>query len=107
MAKTTRKLIWVKDILSSLSVMHTPPVRLYCDNQAALHIAKNPVFHERTKHNEVDCHFVRDEIIQNRLLPSYVPTTTQLADPFTKAIGLKRFGPLLSKLGIQDLHAPS
>jgi len=107
MAKTTRELIWVKDILSSLSVMHTPPVRLYCDNQAALHIAKNPVFHERTKHIEVDCHFVRDEIIQNRLLPSYVPTTTQLADPFTKAIGLKRFGPLLSKLGIQDLHAPS
>ena len=103
MAKTTRELKWIKDILASLQVPHTDSIRLYCDSQAALHIAKNPVFHESTK--EVDCHLVRDEIIHKRLLPSYVPTHTQLANLFTKALGAKKFGAIL--VSIQDLHAPT
>ncbi|XP_020960529.1 uncharacterized protein LOC107647274 [Arachis ipaensis] len=107
MAKTTRELIWIKDILSSLHVSQPAPIRLHCDSQAALHIAKNPVFHERTKYIEVDCHFVRNEIIHNRLLPSYVPTHLQLADIFTKALGTKQFGKLLVKLSIQNLYAPT
>ncbi|XP_057723450.1 secreted RxLR effector protein 161-like [Arachis stenosperma] len=106
MAKTTRKLIWINDILSSLHVSHPASIRLYCDSQAALHIAKNSVFHKRTKHFEVDCHFIWDEIIHNRLLSSYIPTHLQLADIFTKALGTKQFGKLLVKLGIQNLHAP-
>ncbi|KAL1342260.1 hypothetical protein AAHE18_09G145200 [Arachis hypogaea] len=107
MAKATRELIWIKDILSSLHMSHPAPIRLHCDSQAALHIAKNLVFHERTKHIEVDCHFVWDEIIHNRLLPSYIPTHLQLADIFTKTFGTKQFGKLLVKLGIQYLHAPT
>jgi len=51
---------------------HPTPIRFHCDSQVALHIAKNLVFHERTKHIEVDCHFVQDEIEHNRLLPCYV-----------------------------------
>lgn len=87
MATTTCELKWVKSILSSLGVEHSQPMKLYCESQAELHMAKNPVFHERTKHIEVDCHFIRDEILKNNVCPSYVPTSTQLADIFTKALG--------------------
>lgn len=61
----------------------------------------------RTKHITVDCHFIRDAIQEGLLAPSYVPTTVQLVDIFTKALGKKQFDFLLSKLGIYDLHAPT
>jgi len=106
MASTTCELKWIKSVLSNLGVTHSMPIQLYCDNQAASHIAKNPVFHERTKHIDVDCHFIRDEIVCQNLQPSYVPTRTQLADTFTKALGRTQFHDLLGKLGIWTPHAP-
>lgn len=107
MATTTCELKWLKGLLMSLGVHHTTPMRLYCDSHAALHLAANPVFHERTKHIEVDCHFVRDEIQNDSIIPSYVPTQSQLADIFTKALGGRHFDSFLRKLGIRNLHAPT
>ncbi|XP_019099751.1 PREDICTED: uncharacterized protein LOC109132539 [Camelina sativa] len=91
MAMTTKELKWLKNLLLDLGVVLTQPMRLYCDNKAALHISANPVFHERTKHIEKDCHFIRDEIKSDNIATTYVSTTIQLADIFTKALGQREF----------------
>ncbi|CAH9137094.1 unnamed protein product [Cuscuta epithymum] len=107
MASLTCELIWLRNLLCSLGVTQSEPVWLHCDNQAALHIASNPVFHEHTKHIELDCHFIRDHIQAGTVAPSYTPTTEQPADLLTKALGAHQFSCLLGKMGICDPHALS
>ncbi|KAK2994898.1 hypothetical protein RJ640_001881 [Escallonia rubra] len=107
MATTISEIIWLKQLLQDLEVSCTTPVSLFCDNRAAIHIAANPVFHERTKHIEIDCHFIRQHIQSQTIATKSISSQDQLADIFTKALGHDRFHQLLGKLGISTLHAPT
>ena len=66
-AQVAAEVTWLVSLLQELGVSHLKPVTLHYDNQSALHIACNPVFHERTKHIEVDCHFTRDKVMEGLL----------------------------------------
>jgi len=106
MAVATSELIWLRAFLASLGVFLQQPMKLFCDSQAALHIAKNPVFHERTKYIEMNCHFVQEKVAARILTLSHVGIKEQPPDIFTKALGKRQFQYLNSKLGMDDLHAP-
>nr|XP_009758876.1 PREDICTED: uncharacterized protein LOC104211510 [Nicotiana sylvestris] len=95
-------------LLKELQVAVDVPVNLYCNSNAALQIAANPIFYERTKYIEIDCHFIREKIKVGLISPHYNPTSLQLADLMTKGLGSTQHYFFLSKLGVFDpFHPPA
>ena len=107
MADATCEIKWIKRLLQQFGFSHQQPMRLFCDSQSAIHIAKNPVFHERTKHVENDCHTVCDAVHAKLITTEHVSTKNQPADLLTKALPAPTFQYLLSKLGIQQISLPT
>ncbi|XP_019232324.1 PREDICTED: uncharacterized protein LOC109213033 [Nicotiana attenuata] len=83
--KVSAEISWLLRLLRDLGLSISSPVPIHCDNQAALHIAKNPVFHERTKHIEIDCHYVRTCLQAGLISLHFISSSNQLADIMTKA----------------------
>lgn len=102
MAQTSREVTWLVRLLADLQI-HMDSVPLFCDNNAAIHISRNPVFHERTKHIEIDCHFVRQSISSGLISPCYIASSEQPADLFTKSLSQNQLCHLSSKLNISNL----
>ena len=83
------------------------PTTIYCDNLSSIQLAKNPVFHARTKHIEVHYHFIRERVLSSEVELHYVPTDRQTADIFTKPLGLDKLRQFSGALGLRHLDVPN
>lgn len=100
MASTTCEIVWLRWLLADMGVFLRHPTPLHCDNQSAIQIARNSVFHERTKHIEIDCHVTRHHLQLGTITLPFVPSSLQIADLFTKAHSASRFRFLSDKLSM-------
>ena len=105
MAHTTCEQTWLRTILLEfgLSVQGLTP--LYCDNKETIYIANNPIFHERTTHIEVDCHFISSKVESKDIVAPFVPFGSQLADVFTKVVPKNVIDSICSKLRVIDIYS--
>jgi len=102
MALAITELFWICMLLRELRVPLLTPSRVWCDNSGALALASNPVYHARTKHIEVDFHFIREKVANRDVQLRHVPTLDQVADIFTKGHTAARFMYLRSKLMVSS-----
>ncbi|CAN1770862.1 Retrovirus-related Pol polyprotein from transposon TNT 1-94 [Linum perenne] len=96
--------IWLKRILHELKIGADDPIQLLSDSQSAISIVKNPVHHDRTKHVEVDRHFITDNVTRKMVQVGYVPSRQQNADILTKALSRDLFEALSDKLGLINIY---
>lgn len=104
MAHGICELLWLRLLLTELGFPVTSPMRLYCDNKAAISIAYNPVQPDRTKHIKVDRHFIREKLLTGLICLPFIQTGDQLADIFIKDLGHELFLFLTHKLGLFDVY---
>jgi hypothetical protein len=105
MSAACSEIVWLRGLLSELGFPPTAPTPLHGDNTSAIQIAANPVYHERTKHIEVDCHYIREAFTRGVITLPHLNTALQIADAFTKALTRQRHQFLSSKLMLLDLPA--
>jgi histone deacetylase 1/2 len=86
LANATAEVMWIQKLLDELGIKHPRVARLWCDNIGATYLSANPVFHARTKHIEIDFHFVRERVAKKLLDIRSIHSADQLADGFTKPI---------------------
>ena len=107
MAKGLCELLWLRRLLTEIGLTPKGEMNLFCDNKAAIDISHNPVQHDRTKHVEVDRHFIKQNLEAKIIRFPFVKSEDQLADILTKAVCSRSFYNSLGKLGIRDIYAPT
>ncbi|XP_017191092.1 uncharacterized mitochondrial protein AtMg00810-like [Malus domestica] len=99
LAYTAAELSWLRSLFRDLQ-LHLVCPTIWCDNISSIALASNPVFHSRTKHLEVDYHYVREKVVRGQLMVNYICSQDQTADLFTKGLSTTRFKLLVSKLPV-------
>ena len=98
--------MWLQQLLKDLGLTTLHPTSIKCDNKAILSIVANPIHHERIKHVDMDCYFIREKQATGVIKTEYMPSKHQLADIFTKQLPVLQHHQLLVKLGVLP-QAPS
>ncbi|XP_074351935.1 secreted RxLR effector protein 161-like [Apium graveolens] len=93
--------IWLRKLLAQVTGQYIPPVMLFIDNKSAINLAKNPVFHGRSKHIDVKFHFIRECIENGDIIVKHVCSEEQRADSLTKALSVVNFEKMRSILGVK------
>lgn len=101
------EIMWLKLLLDELGIRENNPMKVYCDNKAAIAMSHNPVHHDRTKHVEVDRHFIKEKIENGTICMTYIPSSEQLADLLTKGLFKPIFEKMVDKLGLFNLYSPA
>ncbi|GJW63028.1 nucleotide-binding alpha-beta plait domain-containing protein [Tanacetum coccineum] len=100
LADTVAELTWLQALLNELGIRSSSTPILWCDNLGATYLSANPIFHARTKHVEIDYHFVQEKVAQGDLRVQHISTHDQIADIFTKPLPTPRYLFLRSKLQV-------
>lgn len=96
--------IWLQRVLSCIADVELGPIILYVDNRSAVDLAKNPVFHGRSKHIDLRYHFIRDCVEKGLIIIRHVSTHEQRADILTKAMAAAKFEKMRDLLGVKKLN---
>jgi Reverse transcriptase (RNA-dependent DNA polymerase) len=99
--------VWLQRLMLELGLSENSPIMLYCDNKAAINIANNPVQHDRTKHVEIDRHFIKEKLDSGEICLPFVKTTEQLADIFTKGLHTVEFFNVICKMNMRNIYGSS
>ena len=102
MSSATCEAFWLRRILKDIGEKQTKPTKLHCDNQSAIKLAHNPIYHARTKHIELQHHFIRENIESKEIKLIYCNTSDTVANIFTKPVGKIQFEILRKKLGVVE-----
>ncbi|KAA0025813.1 Beta-galactosidase [Cucumis melo var. makuwa] len=97
----------LEESLVSLHQECETPLKLFCDNKAAIGIANNPVQYDRTKHVEIDRHFIKERLDNGSICIPYIPSSQQVADVLTMGLLKPHFSLCVSKLGLIDIYVPT
>ncbi|KAA0059995.1 Beta-galactosidase [Cucumis melo var. makuwa] len=99
--------IWLQKVLSDLHQECETPLKLFCDNKAAISIANNPIQHDKIKHVKIDRHFIKERLDSGSICIPYIPSSQQIADVLTKGLLRPHFDLCVSKLGLIDIYLPT
>ncbi|RVW43055.1 Retrovirus-related Pol polyprotein from transposon RE2 [Vitis vinifera] len=107
LASNAAEITWLTFLLYDIGIQLREPPQLLCDNLSALHMTVNFVFHARSKHIELDYHFVREKVASGVLITRFLPSSLQVADILTKALPKTSFQVFRFKLGVHKLPLTS